>query len=53
MTIVLSDTEIISRRLAALTKDGRKYIETHRRLSEEVAERTTLDLRKKDKADAS
>lgn len=51
MTIALSDTEIISRRLAAMTKAGRQYIETHRRLAQEVADKTTLDLRTKDKAD--
>ena len=46
MTIARSDVKIINRRLAAMTKSGAAYVETHRRLFDEVASASTLDLAK-------
>ena len=46
MTITASDVEIINRRLARGLRSGRQYVETHKRLFEEVASAATLDLTK-------
>lgn len=44
MTVARSDIEIIRDRLARLAKHGAAYVETHARLVEEVAAKTTLVL---------
>ena len=46
MTVTASDVEIINRRLARGLRSGRQYVETHKRLFEEVASSVTLDLTK-------
>lgn len=44
MTVARSEVEIIRDRLARLAKHGAAYVETHARLVEEVAAKTTLVL---------